>query len=63
MVDCRLCKYVYKIWKEDCVDEIKYDYKVVCMAKETFIDWDYVSEGPCDLYVDMDGHIPRDGDM
>lgn len=60
MVDCRLCKNNYTIYKSESGKEHKL---FVCMAKEVFINIEYIANGPCDLYVDVDSDIPRDGDM
>lgn len=60
MVDCRLCKNHYTIYASEIDDN---DKKWICLAKEVFIDKEYIANGPCDLYVDVDSDIPRDGDM
>lgn len=54
MVDCRLCKYGYKIWKEELVHTHGERFKIVCLKKEMFIDWEYVPNDPCEDYVDVD---------
>lgn len=59
MVDCRLCKNEYTIYESE-IDKPKMH---VCIAKGVIIDKDYITDGPCDLYVDVDGYVPRNGDM
>lgn len=62
MVDCRLCKNHYTIYRSELNEEAE-ERLYVCIAKEVFIQKEYIANGPCDLYVDVDGDIPRNGDM
>ena len=56
MVDCRLCKHCYKLWADEMFDEEPGTYRIVCLEKEIFVDKEYVTNGPCEYYVDVDGY-------
>lgn len=62
MVDCRNCRHAYRIWNDGWFAEDE-KYKLVCLVKEVFIGEEYITNGPCDLYVDVDGYVSGDGDL
>ena len=60
MCDCRLCRNAYRIWHDEIENPEDVKFKLVCMKKELFIDWEYVTEGPCEDYVDVDSNYSEE---
>ena len=59
MVDCRNCENAHRIWNDGCIASEE-KYELVCLARKIFIDREWITYGPCDDYVDMDGYDTTD---